>query len=108
VEEAGGEQTCFLHAPRSGGDQLAPVRKDCLWLPRSCAPDSERLPAGLLSHVAGSSGGKLIVVEVWESQAAQEEFMHSELGPALAQAKAPDPTRVEWFSSVADVHNPLS
>lgn len=46
----------------------------------------------------------MVVVEVWESQAAQEEFMHSQLGPAFAQAKVPNPTRVEWFSNVADVH----
>ncbi|HVC15310.1 MAG TPA: hypothetical protein VND62_10680 [Acidimicrobiales bacterium] len=68
-------------------------------------PDSEHWPAGMLSHVAGSSGDKLVVVEVWESQAAQEEFMHSQLGPAFAQAKVPNPTRVEWFSNVADVHH---
>lgn len=32
-------------------------------------------PPPLLHHVAGESGNKLIVVEVWESKAAQEEFM---------------------------------
>jgi len=67
-------------------------------------PSSERWPTGLLSHAAGESGEKLIVVEVWESKEAQEEFMTSQLGPAFAEAKVPEPTRVEWFSNVADVH----
>ncbi len=38
------------------------------------------------SHIAGESGDKVIVVEVWESQAAQAEFMNSQLGPAFAEA----------------------
>ena len=68
-------------------------------------PDAEHWPAGMLSHVAGSSDDKLVVVEVWVSQAAQEEFMQSQLAPALAQAKVPNPTRVEWFSNVAYAHH---
>jgi hypothetical protein len=68
-------------------------------------PDSEHWPAGMLSHVAGSSGDKLLVLEVWESKSAQEEFMQSQLGPAFAQAKVPDPTRIEWFNNVADAHH---
>jgi hypothetical protein len=34
-------------------------------------PGSDVWPAGMLSHVSGEKGDKLIVVEVWESQAAQ-------------------------------------
>jgi hypothetical protein len=68
-------------------------------------PDSEHWPAGMLSHLAGESGDKLVVVEVWESQAAQEAFMHSQLGPAFAEAKVPEPTRVEWFNSVSNAHS---
>ena len=49
-------------------------------------------------HVAGHAGGNLIVVEVWDSKAAQEEFMEKRLGPALQKANAPAPTRIEWFS----------
>lgn len=67
-------------------------------------PDSEQMPAGLQSHVVGESGDKLVVVEVWESQQAEHAFMESQLGPAFAEAQVPAPTRVEWFSSVADVH----
>jgi hypothetical protein len=67
-------------------------------------PDPEHWPAGMLSHVAGESGDKLIVVEVWESQEAHGAFMESELGPAFAQAQVPEPTRLEWFTGVADIH----
>ncbi len=68
-------------------------------------PDPEHWPTGMLSHIAGESGDKLIVVEVWESQAAQEAFMESQLGPALAGVGAPQPARIEWFSGVADLHH---
>jgi hypothetical protein len=59
-------------------------------------------PAGILSHVAGESNGALIVVETWESRAAQEKFMADRLGPALGQAQAPEPKRVQWFSLVGE------
>jgi hypothetical protein len=68
-------------------------------------PDASSWPAGLLSHVAGEQGDKLIVVEVWESQAAQGEFMHSQLGPAFQAVGAPAPSRIEWFDAVMDVHS---
>lgn len=67
-------------------------------------PDPEHWPAGMMSHIAGESGNKLVVVEVWESQAAQEAFMQSQLGPAFAEAEVPQPTRIEWFADVADMH----
>ncbi|MBV9593689.1 MAG: hypothetical protein JO147_07845 [Actinobacteria bacterium] len=67
-------------------------------------PDAEHWPAGMLSHVAGEAGDKLVVVEVWQSQADQEAFMQSQLGPAFAEAQVPQPTRIEWFANVADVH----
>ena len=60
-------------------------------------------PASLLSHVAGASGDKLIVVEVWESKAAHEEFM-TQLGAAFQKADVPPPTRVEWFTPVGEMH----
>ena len=67
-------------------------------------PDPEHWPAGMMSHIAGESGNKLVVVEVWESQAAQAAFMESQLGPAFAEAEVPQPTRIEWFADVADMH----
>jgi hypothetical protein len=64
-------------------------------------PPTEDLPAGMISHVAGESGDKLVVVEVWESQAAQAGFMDSQLGPAFAEANVPQPSRVEWFTNIS-------
>jgi hypothetical protein len=68
-------------------------------------PDSEGWPEGLISHIAAQAGDKLIVVEAWESQADQERFMGSKLGPAFQEANVPAPTRVEWFSEVMNVHS---
>jgi hypothetical protein len=78
------------------------VNKELGW---DGVPDSAAWPAGMLSHVAGEKGDKLIVVEVWESQAAQGEFLSSKLGPALAAVGAPDAARIEWFDSVMDIHS---
>ncbi len=61
-------------------------------------------PEGLISSIAGGSSDKLIVVETWESKAHQERFMQNQLGPALAEAKAVPPSRVEWFDGVIDFH----
>ncbi len=61
-------------------------------------------PPPLLHHVAGESGNKLVVVEVWESKAAQEEFMQNQLGPAMEQANVPPPTRAEWFAHAGEMH----
>lgn len=59
-------------------------------------------PAGLLSHTgATNAAGDLMVFEVWDSQASQEAFMSSRLGPALGQAGVPQPTRMEWLSILA-------
>ena len=66
--------------------------------------DTWEMPPGMISHVAGEAGDKLIVVEVWGSQADQQAFMESTLGPALHEGNAPQPTRVEWFSHAGDAH----
>ena len=62
-------------------------------------------PPGILSHTAGTQGDAFVVFEVWESKAQQEEFMNSRLGPALGQAGAPEPNRVEWFSVIGQKVN---
>lgn len=60
-------------------------------------------PPGILTHTAGLSGkDQFIVVEAWESQAAQEKFMAERLGPALGQAGAPEPKRVQWFTQMGE------
>ena len=51
-------------------------------------------PDGLLSHAGGPTPDGWIVMEVWESKEAQETFMASRLGPALAEAGVPAPSRV--------------
>jgi hypothetical protein len=61
-------------------------------------------PPPLLHHVAGNAGDKLIVVEVWESKAAQEDFMQKDLSPAFQKAQVPPPTRVEWFAHAGEMH----
>ncbi len=54
-------------------------------------------PPGLLSHTgAAGDDGSLLVFEVWDSQASQQEFMEKRLGPALGQAGVSEPTRAEW------------
>lgn len=57
-------------------------------------------PDGLLSHVAGLDGNDLMVVEVWESRDAQEQFMHSRLGPAFQASNVPPPKRIAWFPEI--------
>jgi len=68
------------------------------------APEQVEWPAGMISHVAAESGNRLVVVEEWESQAAQDAFMQSRLGPAIEKASAPPPTRVEWLNQVGGMH----
>ena len=59
------------------------------------------VPAGLIHHQAAvTASGNLVVLELWESEAAFGAFMESRLGPALAQAGMPDPLRIEWGSTV--------
>ena len=64
-------------------------------------------PAGLHTHLAGpTEGGGWIVVEVWESQEDQDEFMKTRLGPALGQAGVTGPPkRAEWSKTKAH-HTP--
>jgi hypothetical protein len=61
-------------------------------------------PPPLLHHVAGESGDKLVVVEVWESRADQEAFMQKNLAPAFEKANVPPPTRAEWFAHAGEMH----
>jgi hypothetical protein len=60
-------------------------------------------PAGLHTHMAGpTEGGGWIVVEVWESQEDQDEFMKTRLGPALGKAGVTGrPKRAEWSKARA-------
>jgi hypothetical protein len=62
-------------------------------------------PAGMLSHTGAVGAGGLLVFEVWDSQASQEAFMTTRLGPALGQTGMPAPSRLEWLS-VTGHHTP--
>jgi hypothetical protein len=57
-------------------------------------------PAGLVTHMAGIDGDKLVVIERWESMAAQEHFMKARLGPALGAVGVPAPARAQWLSDL--------
>lgn len=56
--------------------------------------------SGLLFHTAGPIDGGWRVIDIWESEAAFEAFLHSRLQPALAKVEMPQP-RIERI----EVHN---
>jgi hypothetical protein len=59
-------------------------------------------PAGLLFHAGGAKPGGWVVLEVWESQEAQQRFMDGRLGAALqAGGVTAPPSRVEWLDLAA-------
>ncbi|MEJ2666530.1 MAG: hypothetical protein P8Z81_05435 [Deinococcales bacterium] len=68
------------------------------------APGPGVRPEGLISSISGGTEDKLIVVESWESKEHQEKFLHDQLGPALAEARVAQPSRVEWFNGIIDFH----
>jgi hypothetical protein len=58
-------------------------------------------PAGMISHAGGTTDdGGLVVMEVWESKGAQEQFMQGQLGAALGEVGVPAPVRVTWIDIV--------
>ena len=64
-----------------------------------------QLPFGAISHTAGmAETGEFIVVEVWETREAQDEFMRLQLAPALQKHGAPAPSRVVWIDLYAHRH----
>jgi|ERR1022692_5026741 hypothetical protein len=60
-------------------------------------------PAPLVMHLAGSSEGKLLVAEIWESKEAHEQFMER-LGAAFQELNVPPPSRMEWFDLAGSYH----
>jgi hypothetical protein len=52
-------------------------------------------PEGMMFHTGGpTDGGRWVVIELWKSKAAQEAFMGSRLGAALAASGLPAPAQV--------------
>jgi quinol monooxygenase YgiN len=86
----------FENAPRESYDEVMellgidPKRSKGNW------------PPGLLSHTAGhTADGTLVVMDVWESEAALDHFIHDRLGAALQKAAIdaiPQLTRIEIAS----------
>ncbi len=65
-------------------------------------------PSGLLSHAAGTTAdGGLVVMEVWESRAAQGQFMSDRLGPAIQKAGVDNIPQMTWVDIVS-YHTPDS
>jgi hypothetical protein len=63
-------------------------------------------PAGLITHLTGlGEDGRGYVVEVWQSQQAQAEFMQSRLGPAMATGGVTSTPKVTW-ARVVGHHSP--
>jgi hypothetical protein len=63
-------------------------------------------PAGLITHVAAvTDDGHGYVVEVWESQQAQADFMNSRLAAAMAAGGVSAVPQVTW-ARVMGHHNP--
>jgi hypothetical protein len=62
-------------------------------------------PDGLIAHSAQDLGGKMRVVDIWESPEAFGAFAESRLGPAIAQTlgddgpQAPEPEFTELHNA---------
>jgi hypothetical protein len=63
-------------------------------------------PAGLITHVAGvTDANHGYVIEVWESQQAQSDFMTSRLGAAMAEGGVSAVPQMTW-ARVTGHHHP--
>jgi hypothetical protein len=60
-------------------------------------------PEGLIEHVAAEDENAVVIADVWESAEAFENFVETRLGPALAEAEAP-----EAQPQLMPVHNRLT
>jgi hypothetical protein len=62
-------------------------------------------PEGMQSHSAGPTPNGWMVIELWESEAAQEAFMAARLGAALAGAGLPKPSHI-FETNTVNVQQP--
>jgi hypothetical protein len=58
------------------------------------ADSQEGYPEGLIAHAGGPTDTGWVVIEMWESKAAQEAFMSTRLGAALAASGVHAPSQV--------------
>jgi hypothetical protein len=62
-------------------------------------------PEGLIAHSAREDGGKMSIVDIWESQQAFGAFAESRLGPAVSKVmggdgpSAPEPKFTELYNA---------
>ncbi len=61
-------------------------------------------PDGMKSHAGGPTPDGWVVIEKWESKAAQEAFMASRLGAAIAGAGVPAPVQIIETNTVNEHH----
>jgi len=54
--------------------------------------DDSNVPEGLIHHVATVDDDGIVVVDIWESQAALDRFFETQLGAALQEAGVPPAT----------------
>ena len=62
-------------------------------------------PDGMKSHAGGPTPNGWLVIEKWESKAAQEAFMGSRLGAAIAAAGVPAPVQIIETNTVNEHHS---
>ena len=60
-------------------------------------------PKGIIAHYAGATENGWCVVDVWDTQAAFDDFMANRLGAAMSKAGIPQPnvTTFEVYNSHA-------
>ena len=52
----------------------------------------DEVPEGLIAHAgAESGGGKMKIVDIWESKEAWESFLNGRLGAAVVEVMGPPP-----------------
>ncbi len=61
-------------------------------------------PEGIRSHAAGPWANGWVVIEKWESKAAQQAFMGGKLGAALAASGLPAPSQIIETDTINDKH----
>jgi hypothetical protein len=74
---------------------------DKLGMPKGSWKNSDAVPKGLVTHIAGPTPTGWVVMEVWDSKADQEAFMGGRLGAALGAVGMPAPAQVIETDAVA-------
>jgi hypothetical protein len=62
------------------------------------------MPPGGISHFVSPTGDGLLIIDVWESREAYENFATEQIGPYSQEAGITEPPEVRFY----DVHNYLT